>query len=169
MQFLCPYACTSLHLGEVQGARLAPGGASLLTRAPQPTLHTRTKLSAHVKFTTPGWIVPTWTVGKYNILQIYCNTLYYQYNILQYSPPPIQYIAIFSTTNTIYCNILRHQYNILVKIYCNIFFTNLFLRSLGTEVSVFQLQCHSYLTTGATSGVLQMYIIPEAISDTLFQ
>ena len=43
----------------------------------------------------------------------------------------IQYIAIFSTANIIYCNILRHQYNILVKIYCNIFFTNLFLRSLG--------------------------------------
>ena len=52
-------------------------------------------------------------------------------NILQYFILPIQYIAIFSTTNTIYCNILRHQYNILVKIYCNIFFTNLFLRSLG--------------------------------------
>ena len=29
-----------------------------------------------------------------------------------------------------YCNILNHQYKILVKIYCNILFTNLFLRSL---------------------------------------
>ena len=52
-----------------------------------------------------------------NTNTIYCNILYHQYNILQYSPPPIQYIAIFSTINTIYCNILHHQYNILVKIY----------------------------------------------------
>ena len=62
MQFLCPYARASLHLGEVQRARLTPGGMLHLTRAPQRTLHTRTKISAHVKFTSPEWIIPTWTV-----------------------------------------------------------------------------------------------------------
>ena len=51
------------------------------------------------------------------LLLLYCTILKHQYNILQYSLPPIQYIAIFSTINTIYCNILHHQYNILVKIY----------------------------------------------------
>ena len=40
---------------------------------------------------------------------------------------------MFYTTNTIYCNILQLQYNILVKIYCNILFTNLFLRGLETK------------------------------------
>ena len=47
------------------------------------------------------------------LLLLYCTILKHQYNILQYSLPPIQYIAIFSTINTIYCNILHHQYNIL--------------------------------------------------------
>ena len=47
------------------------------------------------------------------LLLLYCTFLKHQYNILQYSPPPIQYIAIFLNTNTIYCNILNHQYNIL--------------------------------------------------------
>jgi hypothetical protein len=39
------------------------------------------------------------------ILLIYCNIIYSQYNILQYSCVTIQYIAIFLNTNTIYCNI----------------------------------------------------------------
>ena len=47
------------------------------------------------------------------LLLLYCTFLKHQYNMLQYSLPPIQYIAIFSTNNTIYCNILHQQYNIL--------------------------------------------------------
>jgi hypothetical protein len=59
------------------------------------------------------------------ILSIYCNTRYLQYNILQYSFTPIQYIGIViwtntiycivRTANTIYCIVTTNQYNIL---YC---------------------------------------------------
>ena len=51
---------------------------------------------------------------------IYCNNRVRQYNILQYSSPTIQYIAIFVTPNTIYCIVRTHRYNILLTIYCNI-------------------------------------------------
>jgi hypothetical protein len=47
------------------------------------------------------------------ILLIYCNIIYSQYGILQYSCVTIQYIAIFFNTNTIYCNIPQRQYNTL--------------------------------------------------------
>ena len=36
------------------------------------------------------------------MLLLYCTIHKYQYNILQYTPTPIQFIAIFSTTSTMY-------------------------------------------------------------------
>ena len=53
--------------------------------------------------------------GTITLRTIYCNTHYWQYNILQYLLTTTQYIGIVRWPNTIYCIVRSDQYNIL---YC---------------------------------------------------